>query len=218
MSDEQKTEHSTLLQPQMAAAPPPEPSGGQLRLLLTRVAVVLGVAISWACATQFTKSALNIDPSRFFAPYSLVWFNTSFMSICYPVFLVYSLSFEKRKFAEINRHSALIFSPSGFSVPAFLKNVLPFLVLWVLANYSFGQSLGRISASAATSIMSSNAAMVCVLSSLLIKEPFTIEKVLAVVFAIGGVIVISLDREFAGDWIGISLVTFLRSDRRLSTK
>lgn len=57
------------------------------------------------------------------------------------------------------------------------KNVFPFLVLWVMANYAFGQSLGRISASAASSIMSSNTAMVCVLSSLLIHERFTIEKV-----------------------------------------
>ena len=31
---------------------------------------------------------------------------------------------------------------------------------------------------------------------------------LAVVFAIGGVVVISLDREFSGNWIGVSLVMF----------
>ena len=58
-----------------------------------------------------------------------------------------------------------------------LKAVLPFLLLWVAANYSFSQSLGRVSASAATSLMSSNAAMVCVLSALLLSEGFTVEKV-----------------------------------------
>jgi solute carrier family 35 protein F3/4 len=84
--------------------------------------------------------------------------------------------------------------------------VIPFLILWVIANYTFGYSLGRISASAASSIMSTNTAMVCILSSLLLHENTTIEKVLAVFFAISGVTVIALDKEFAGDWIGIVLV------------
>jgi drug/metabolite transporter (DMT)-like permease len=77
-----------------------------------------------------------------------------------------------------------------------------------MANYAFSQALSRISASAAASIMSSNTAMVCILSSLLIKEQMTVEKILAVLFAIGGVTVISLDKEFAGDWVGIGLVIF----------
>lgn len=75
-----------------------------------------------------------------------------------------------------------------------------------MANYAFGQSLGRISASAASSIMSSNTAMVCILSSVLINEKMTIEKVLSVVFAICGVTVIAFDKKFGGDWIGIILV------------
>lgn len=45
-----------------------------------------------------------------------------------------------------------------------LLRVFPFLVLWVAANYSYSYALGHISASAASSIMSSNTAMVCILS------------------------------------------------------
>ncbi|KAI6205466.1 hypothetical protein M3Y94_00794900 [Aphelenchoides besseyi] len=206
MSKSEVTERGSLLA--MTSNQTVETTGSRFKGFLIRIAVVLGVAITWACATQFTKSALNIDSKRFFAPYSLVWFNTSFMSICYPIFIFYAILIEKRKLSEVNEHSALIFSANGLSVQSFLKKVTPFLVLWILANYSFGQSLGRISASAAASIMSSNAAMVCILSSLLIKEKFTVEKVLSVLFAIGGVIVISMDREFAGDLIGILLVTF----------
>jgi solute carrier family 35 protein F3/4 len=53
--------------------------------------IVVGVAVSWAGATQFSKSALSDKPSTFYAPYFIVWFNTNFMIFCYPVYVLYAL-------------------------------------------------------------------------------------------------------------------------------
>uniref|UniRef100_A0A914SEP7 Uncharacterized protein n=1 Tax=Parascaris equorum TaxID=6256 RepID=A0A914SEP7_PAREQ len=39
-----------------------------------------------------SKSALNLDKAHFYAPYSLVWFSTNFMTTCYPVYMVYIIT------------------------------------------------------------------------------------------------------------------------------
>ena len=49
-------------------------------------------------------------------------------------------------------------------------------------------------------------AMVCVLSWVLLREKVDLIKVIAVFAAIGGVIVISLDSEYAGSLLGVILV------------
>ena len=49
-------------------------------------------------------------------------------------------------------------------------------------------------------------AMVCVLSWFLLKEKVDSLKVIAVLAAIGGVVVISLDSEYAGSILGVVLV------------
>lgn len=179
-----------------------------LRQTLSGVVVVFSVAVCWACATQFTKSALTIDSSKFYAPYSMVWFNTCFMSICYPVYLLYTLVGTGRDFHTVHADATKIFGPNGLTVTSYLIHVTPFVCLWIAANYSYSQSLGYISASAASSVMSSNTAMVCCLGWLILRDRFSLLKVFAVAFAIGGVVVISMDREFAGSVLGICLVLF----------
>ena len=60
--------------------------------------------------------------------------------------------------------------------------------------------------SVATSIFSSNTAIVCVLGWILLNESFSLLKFIAVCLAIVGVVVISMDKEFNGSVYGISLV------------
>jgi len=168
--------------------------------------VVVGVAISWACATQFSKSALDLDPDKFYAPYSMVWFSTCFMIVCYPVYLLYAVTISKQSFSEAHEEALEVFGSRTFNIFAFLIRITPFLILWIGANYCYSQSLGHISASAASAIMSSNVAMVCVLSWVLLREKVDLIKVIAVFAAIGGVVVISLDSEYAGSLLGVILV------------
>uniref|UniRef100_A0A914C3Y2 EamA domain-containing protein n=1 Tax=Acrobeloides nanus TaxID=290746 RepID=A0A914C3Y2_9BILA len=169
------------------------------------VVVIVSVAISWACATQFSKSVLTLDPSHFYAPYSMIYFSTCFMVICYPVFLFYAF-IARRNFEETIQESTRIFSPNGLTIKSVFIGVTPFIILWVAANYCYSQALGNISASGASSIMSSNTAIVCVLSWVLLKNSFSFIQLSAVFFAVGGVVLISLDSEFSGNKTGVILV------------
>lgn len=47
--------------------------------------IVIGIAISWVGSTQFSQSTYS---ATFFAPLFNVWFSTTWMIICYPVFQV----------------------------------------------------------------------------------------------------------------------------------
>uniref|UniRef100_A0A7E4V2J0 EamA domain-containing protein n=1 Tax=Panagrellus redivivus TaxID=6233 RepID=A0A7E4V2J0_PANRE len=176
-----------------------------LRTTLVSIGVVISVALSWACATQFSKSALDLDHKKFYAPYSLVWFSTCFMTICYPVYLLYSI-IRREPFSHTHHEAMQVFGKSGFTILQFFIRVVPFLLLWIGANYCYSQGLGHISASAASALMSSNVAMVGILSVIILRDRITFIKVFAVVLAIAGVVVISLDSEFAGSVIGVLLV------------
>jgi len=177
---------------------------------LAAVFVVCGVAFSWALSSQFAKSALNINIEKFYAPYSLVWFNTIFMIVCYPIFLLYDLIGNGRTMKESRREAAMIFGDSDGSIRIsnFIARVMLFLILWVAPNYSYTQSLGHISASAASVIMSANVVIVCAMGWVVLNEPFSWVKLIAAVFSIAGVAVVSIDKKFAGNLIGIGLVIF----------
>lgn len=68
----------------------------------------MGLSISWACGRQFTKSALN-NPSKFYAPYFLVWLNTSLMITCYPFYLLYNKMANKISLADSYAEAKSIF-------------------------------------------------------------------------------------------------------------
>lgn len=178
--------------------------------LLASLCVVIGVSISWACSTQFRKIAMaDVDATYFYAPYAMIWFSTTFMFLCYPVFMLYICCCTQHNIYEQHQYALGIFSRKGstkFSVLVFCTGELLFLVIWTVTNYAYAVSLAMISASAASSIMTANTAIVCVLGWLILKEAFNIVKVLAVLLAIVGVVIVSLDREFAGQIIGILLV------------
>lgn len=148
--------------------------------LTVNFSVVIGVAVSWACATQFRRSTMVVDTAHFYAPYAMVWFSTSFMLLCYPVFLLYVLCAGKQPLLAEHTKALEMFvqrgQSGGFSFRTFLWRVLLFLGLWTAINYAYAQSLGLISASAAASIMSANTAAVCLLGWAMLKEPFNAVK------------------------------------------
>lgn len=69
----------------------PERKRSTWRTVLLSIAVIGSVAFTWAMSTQFSKTALVIDPTHFYAPYTMMWFNTNFMMLCYPAFLCFEL-------------------------------------------------------------------------------------------------------------------------------
>ncbi|EPB77290.1 hypothetical protein ANCCEY_03661 [Ancylostoma ceylanicum] len=73
------------------AAANQRPKFSSWRTVMISILVIGSVAFTWAMATQFSKTALVIDPDHFYAPYSMMWFNTNFMLLCYPTFLLYEV-------------------------------------------------------------------------------------------------------------------------------
>ncbi len=66
-----------------------------------------------------------------------------------------------------------------------------FYLLWGGANYLYTWALGFTSASVVTAVFSSAPAFVFILSLLILHEKFTFLKLLAVLFCIGGVVLIA---------------------------
>uniref|UniRef100_A0A914ZSZ4 EamA domain-containing protein n=1 Tax=Parascaris univalens TaxID=6257 RepID=A0A914ZSZ4_PARUN len=182
-----------------------------LREVLISSLVMGCVALSWALSTQFSKSALNLDKAHFYAPYSLVWFSTNFMTTCYPVYMVYIITtkgMSREAIRTAHEEAGKVYGRRGPLLKSYIKRTALFLFFWTGANYSYSQSLGHISASATASIMSSNAAMVCTLGWIILKDQFIPFRLVSIVAAIGGVVIMSLDKEFAGSVLGICLSIF----------
>ncbi|TKR81065.1 hypothetical protein L596_015003 [Steinernema carpocapsae] len=173
------------------------------------IGVMIAVATSWAMSTQFSKSAMTYKKQYFDAAYFMVWFSTNFMCTCYPVYLLYAVVIRRGSFKEVHREACKIFGNAGFTVFGFLWREFLFLFLWMGANYSYSRALGlNITASAASSIMSCNTAIICVLGWFVLNDKIRVSQILSVAAAISGVVVISLDKEFAGDVLGIGLAVF----------
>lgn len=66
----------------------------------------------------------------------------------------------------------LIYGERGMRIKTFLKRTSIFLFFWIAANYSYSQSLGHISASATSCIVSCNVALVCILGWIILKDRF----------------------------------------------
>ncbi|VIO89981.1 Uncharacterized protein BM_BM18096 [Brugia malayi] len=174
------------------------------KIILSAI-VMLAVALSWALSTQFTKSIWVINSKYFYAPYFMVWFNTNFMMACYPVYLLFAKLFYHSSFTTIHQKALLVYGEANNRLRLYFIRTSLFLMFWLIANYSYSQSLGHISASATSSIMSSNTAMVVIFGWIILNDQFIPFRLISVAAAIIGVTVISLDKEFVGSIFGISL-------------
>ncbi|CAI5447797.1 unnamed protein product [Caenorhabditis angaria] len=197
-----------LFQKIMSDPPPPATSQQKsTKFMVLLNAVIIGlVALTWCLSTQFSKTALNYDTTHFNAPYFMMWFNTNLMMSCFPVFLAYEQIRTKKSISQIFAESQRKFGENQKLTPwTLIKYVFPFLIFWIGANYPYVRALLLITPSVATSISACNAAFVYVLAVIILKETIHIMKIFSVLFAIAGVVVISLDHEMHIEWIGIFL-------------
>ncbi|KAL7069960.1 hypothetical protein ACQ4LE_011139 [Meloidogyne hapla] len=167
---------------------------------------IFSIATSWALATQFRKSVMIIDQKHIFAPFFMVWFGTSFMFFCYPLFIFYFICLKRNKLKE-EHLKALQILKFQQKYKKRICHLIILLILWTCSNYLYARSLISISASTATSIMSTNSAIVYLLEWILLKEKFSFIKSIATSLAISGVVIISSDSEFSENNLkGIILV------------
>uniref|UniRef100_A0A914MPX2 EamA domain-containing protein n=1 Tax=Meloidogyne incognita TaxID=6306 RepID=A0A914MPX2_MELIC len=149
-----------------------------------------------------------IDKKHVFAPFFMVWFGTCFMFFCYPLFIFYFICLKRNKKLLKEEHlKALQILKFQQKFKKRIGHLIILLILWTCSNYLYARALIKISASTATSIMSTNSAIVYLLEWILLGENFSCIKTIATALAISGVVIISFDSEFFGNNLtGIILV------------
>ncbi|PIK57045.1 putative thiamine transporter SLC35F3 [Apostichopus japonicus] len=131
----------------------------------------LGVCLSFVAATQFTQSTYS--PS-FNGPFFNMWFSTSWMMACYPLYVVITVLVfperRKRGIRNIYDEDQRVYGERGLTLLTAIKVTGPFLVLWMLTNYVFVRALGITSATVVTTLFVTNTVVVYVLSWILLTE------------------------------------------------
>ncbi|VDN00876.1 unnamed protein product [Thelazia callipaeda] len=176
-----------------------------VREIMLSAVIMIAVAFFWAMSTQLTKTILLLNPKYFYAPYFMVWFMTNFMIASYPCYLSLALLFGNSSLVTIHKEALIVYGQNVNKIWSYFLLTILFLFFWMLANYAYSQSLGHISASASSSIMSCNTAMITVLAWIILRDRFISFKLISVGAAIAGVVIISVDKEFAGDSFGVFL-------------
>lgn len=162
--------------------------------------IVIGIAVSWVGATQLSQSTYS---PNFFAPYFNVWFSTTWMILCYPVFIVgvwIIRPWPSMTTKDIYRDSELIFGRSGLTVRSFSFYIIPFTVCWFITNYMYVWALGLIAAADVTALFSSNTAFIYLFSWFWLKERLILlpAKGTSVLLSIVGIVLISYAEGFEG--------------------
>ncbi|XP_030829888.1 putative thiamine transporter SLC35F3 [Strongylocentrotus purpuratus] len=188
-------------------------SYGTARKLLIGVTIGLSVAISWVAATQFMKAMYSAD--NFDAPYFIIWFSTSWMVVCYPIYIIGSLViFKDQRNAgwagvkELFKDDQQIYGPRGMTVWTFLKLTGPFCALWMITNYMYAAALKFKSPTDVTAIFVTNTAFIYIFSWIWLEELLILlpARLCSVILSIvGTVLMMAADGFGGGSVIGVLL-------------
>ncbi|XP_022079306.1 putative thiamine transporter SLC35F3 [Acanthaster planci] len=171
--------------------------------------IVIGIAVSWVGATQFTQSTYSPD----FSSASVnVWFSTSWMLVCYPVYVLGASVFLPRSrsvegFKNLYSESEAVFGRRGLCLRTFATLTVPFAACWAVTNYLYVYALGKIAAADVTALFSSNTAFIYIFSWLWLHERLVLlpARSVSVLMSIGGMVLISYADGFEGPTaLGIS--------------
>ncbi|XP_070533203.1 solute carrier family 35 member F4-like [Ptychodera flava] len=159
--------------------------------------IVLGIAVSWVGATQFTQSTYN---EKFDAPFFVMWFSTIWMIVCYPGYFIpaYFLGRNRGQPRQIYRENETVFGSQGVTWMAFFKIVGSFCICWAATNYMYAYALSEIAAAVVTAVFSSNTAFIYILSWVVLDEKFVPLKVLATILSVVGLVVMAYADGFHG--------------------
>ncbi|XP_022088807.1 solute carrier family 35 member F4-like isoform X2 [Acanthaster planci] len=145
----------------------------KVRKILHGLVLVIGIALSWVSAMQFTKSTYS---ATFNAPFFVIWFSTIWNVICYPVYVTgaWVCLKEKRKggLRVLFREDQKIFGPNGLTVLTYFKYIGPFCLCWMVTNYVYIRAVGIITVTDVTALFATNTAFVYICSWIWLKEKF----------------------------------------------
>lgn len=165
------------------------------------VVIVVLLAVSWVGAQQFSQTAVNMED--FNAPYFATWFSTCWMTLCYPIYCIFlalssAIQGDTGNFRKQIYNSQKVFGTPKITWRLFFTRIVTMNILWILVNYAYLYGLQYIAATDASAIMASNVAFVYILSLFLLKENFYAIRLIASVFCISGILLISYADGFSG--------------------
>ncbi|XP_055327859.1 putative thiamine transporter SLC35F3 isoform X2 [Paramacrobiotus metropolitanus] len=180
---------------------PKEPDGFCNRKLGYGVILVVVVSITWVSATQFTRATLT-STGHFFAPFFLIWFNTSWMILCYPMY--YAVNWinckcQNRDYRPSINAAWKIFGAESFSGWTAAFRCGCFAIIWAATNYMYSYALSILAASDVSALFSSNTAFVFFFSWTILHERFEGTKLFASIFSLAGIIIMSYVDGFLWD-------------------
>ncbi|XP_078608802.1 solute carrier family 35 member F3-like [Branchiostoma floridae x Branchiostoma japonicum] len=165
------------------------------RRALLGTPIVLGIAVSWVGSTQFAQSTFS---ATFDGPFFNMWFSTVWMMACFPVYTAACVLLKGQSCRQVYRENEPIFGADGLTLRTLLVKAGFFLLLWAGTNYLYIRALKEIPATDVTALFSSCNAFVYVFSIVLLRERLYIGRILSVLMAMGGIVLIANASGFKG--------------------
>lgn len=157
---------------------------------LIGIFIVVGIAASWCSCKQLTFVMQTVKSFR--ATFFIMWYQTSFISfsLLYPFITCQPIKETLRK--------------DHMPFKKLIKMGAIFYLIWLISNYFAILALKNISSSLMVAVFSVSPAFVYLLSWLVLKDPLTTLKSMAVISAVAGVVCIGVSQEIVnGNMIGI---------------
>ncbi|XP_059813347.1 solute carrier family 35 member F4 isoform X1 [Hypanus sabinus] len=166
--------------------------------------VILSVSSSWVGTTQIIK----VTYKSFHCPLFMTWFSTNWNIMFFPIYYSGHLATaqERRTIIKKIRECSRIFGEEGLTLRLFLKRTAPFSILWTLTNYLYLLALKKLTATDVSALFCCNKAFVFLLSWIVLKDKFMGVRIVAVIMAITGIVMMAYADGFHGDSImGVAL-------------
>ncbi|OQV16723.1 putative thiamine transporter SLC35F3 [Hypsibius exemplaris] len=188
-----------------AAEEPSEPALLKPDSVMQVAFLVLLVLLVTAFGVADSQLAKETYSDKFNAPFLILYVGQMTRTLTFPLFLLVSAIIARvknRPFSarETTRDCLLVFGPQGLTIITFLK-VIPVLAIVgnVVGLGLYLSALAFISSSETTTLMTSQVAMIYVISIFLLKQQVLAVKVFATLLSFGGVAMTAISKGFQGD-------------------
>ncbi|EDV28914.1 uncharacterized protein TRIADDRAFT_52260 [Trichoplax adhaerens] len=173
--------------------------------IIIGVAFVIAIAVCTAGATQFGKDLY--EEGNFTSTSLVAWSSRSMAVFIYPAVSIF-YTFRGQSHRETYKQASKIFGQHRHGVMSAFLRLIPITALSTGATYLSFYALRYTSSTDVTAVFSASAAIVYVLSLLVLNEPFVVLRFLAVLMSVAGVVVIAYSEGFGSfGAIGVILVS-----------
>ncbi|XP_043916237.1 putative thiamine transporter SLC35F3 [Protopterus annectens] len=177
----------------------------KLRKMIWGAIITSCLAGLWVGSSHMARLTLQGMNAAFF----MTWFTATWNILFFPVYYVGSLPLAHKKETPLKQFRKWIqfLSADDFTLRACLKKMTLFAILWTLTNYLYFLALKKISITEASALFCCSKAFVFLLSWIILKDKFMGVRIVAVIFSISGIVMMSYADGFQSDSItGVALL------------